>query len=95
MTEAVTKTELWDVRDTLAFRDHHRYSRGDARAIADRMSAADARVVVTTEKDAVRLDTLGALPFTWRAVPLTLELDHGDTLFATLEAALGRARGVA
>jgi tetraacyldisaccharide 4'-kinase len=52
----------------LAFPDHHAYGRADYRRIAEAASAADA--VVTTEKDAVKLDLarLGAVK------PLVLEV---------------------
>lgn len=82
----------WNVAGTIAYGDHHRYTARDIAVIADAARATGANLVLTTEKDAVRLETLGELPFTWLAVPLTLELDPKDTLFATIEAALTRAR---
>jgi tetraacyldisaccharide 4'-kinase len=82
----------WNVARTLSYSDHHRYNARDISAIADAARSAGAELVVTTEKDAVRLDTLGTLPFTRRAVPMTLELSPKETLFETIDAALSRAR---
>jgi tetraacyldisaccharide 4'-kinase len=85
----------FDIRGTRAFRDHHRYSARDLTVIADAMRTGGAEQVVTTAKDAVRLEPLGPAPFTWTAVPMSLELDPPDALFASLEAALSRARETA
>ncbi len=84
-----------DVRGTKTFRDHHRYTASDVRAIAEAARAAGALVVATTEKDAVRLEPLGPLPFTLSAVPLRLELQPPETLPALVDAALARARNAA
>src|SRR5262249_47782883 len=43
------------VRDTVAFPDHHGYGAGDLEAVTRRARAVGAGLVVTTEKDAVRL----------------------------------------
>ena len=45
-----------DVRATMPFPDHHRYSPHDLQAIDDAAASAGADVIVTTEKDAVKLD---------------------------------------
>jgi tetraacyldisaccharide 4'-kinase len=50
---------------TVAFRDHHPYSRADLDRVIAEAKSAGAQVVVTTEKDYVRL-----LPFRPFAVPL-------------------------
>lgn len=81
------------VRGTRAFRDHHLYTRADVQAIADAAGSAGAGVVVTTEKDAVRLRALQPLPFALSTVPLTLVLDPPDVLFECAIAAIARARG--
>jgi tetraacyldisaccharide 4'-kinase len=58
---------------TLAFRDHHPYSRRDVQRIFAAARAAGAEAVVTTEKDFVRL--LPHRPFSMPAgwVPLTMD----------------------
>jgi tetraacyldisaccharide 4'-kinase len=45
----------WTVAGALAFRDHHRYTRNDLVRIAAAMRSAGAALVVTTEKDVVRM----------------------------------------
>jgi tetraacyldisaccharide 4'-kinase len=84
-----------DVRGTKAFRDHRRYTASDVRVIAEAARAVGAAVVATTEKDAVRFEPLGPLPFTLSAVALRLELESPETLEGLLDAALARARHAA
>lgn len=45
-----------DVVGNRSFRDHHRYTAADVAAIKDEARAADAEAIVTTEKDAVKID---------------------------------------
>ena len=85
----------WTVARTVAFGDHHRYRRSDIALIAEAAHVADAKLVVTTAKDQVRFETLGDLPFRLESVPLTLRLDPADRLFASIDAALSRAREAA
>jgi tetraacyldisaccharide 4'-kinase len=70
------------VADLVRFPDHHAYTAADV----DRIGAvADGRVVVTTEKDLVKLERLpgtGAL----KALRVCLEVDDGDALVALLAA---------
>jgi tetraacyldisaccharide 4'-kinase len=81
--------------DTIAFADHHRYDARDVARIAAVGRAAGTSVVVTTAKDAVRFEPLGPLPFT--LVPATMRLDVSgwDVLAVSIEHALHRARGMA
>ncbi len=65
----------WNVVDAMTFRDHHPYSAGDVAAIAAKMRSAGANVVFTTDKDAVRFEALGAMPFPLYRVPLEVEFD--------------------
>lgn len=63
--------------ELLAFPDHHRYRRGDLRRIhraADRTGSA---WILTTEKDAVKLEGRTSLP----VVTLRLEVEIGETGF--------------
>jgi tetraacyldisaccharide 4'-kinase len=68
----------WRVVGTLAFRDHHRFSQRDIRRIARAAKASAAAIVLTTEKDAVRLAAceLGDLPIA--SVPLRATIDPAD-----------------
>lgn len=72
---------------TLEFRDHHPYTDADIDRIARTARAAGASIVLTTEKDAVRLSArpLGDLPVA--TVPLTarIEPSFAGWLLARLE----------
>ncbi len=68
----------FDVVDVLAFKDHHRFTAGDIRRIADRARRHDVAWVLTTEKDAVRLAPHAPLAFPIAAVPLAVRVDPSD-----------------
>jgi tetraacyldisaccharide 4'-kinase len=59
-----------DVGATMSFPDHHRYTPRDLQAIDDAAAAAGAEVIVTTEKDAVKLDRRDII-----AIPADFVLD--------------------
>jgi tetraacyldisaccharide 4'-kinase len=82
------KEAQWPVADLLAFPDHHRYSQLDVERIARRMRESGAASVFTTEKDAVRFEALGPLPFPLFRVPLTVEFDPPDVVFESVRAVL-------
>jgi tetraacyldisaccharide 4'-kinase len=65
----------WQVVGSLAFRDHHPFSQRDVDRVAAAAKAVNAAIVLTTEKDAVRLEArdLHAMPIA--AVPLTAAVD--------------------
>ena len=84
-----------NVAATLSFPDHHAYGNPDAARVAAAARAAGTGIVLTTQKDRVRWEALGALPFSCVAVPLVLEIDGWDVLTASLEQALMRAREAA
>jgi tetraacyldisaccharide 4'-kinase len=77
-----------NVVDALTFRDHHRYSSRDVTAIASKASACGADAVFTTDKDAVRFEALGHLPFALYRVPLVVTFEPADALFGTVKAVL-------
>ena len=60
----------WDISGMIEFRDHHRFTARDVRRIAAEAKATGSMIVLTTEKDAVRLAAcdLGDLPIA--SVPL-------------------------
>jgi tetraacyldisaccharide 4'-kinase len=70
------------VVDVVEFPDHHVYTAGDAERIR---SAAGGRLVVTTEKDLVKLERLPEMS-ALRALRVGLEVDDGDALVALLAA---------
>jgi tetraacyldisaccharide 4'-kinase len=79
---------------TLAFRDHHPYSRRDVQRIFETARAAGAEVVLTTEKDFVRL--LPHRPFSMPAgwVPLTMEPDPLPEFRRWLAGSVSAARDI-
>jgi tetraacyldisaccharide-1-P 4'-kinase len=68
-------TAGWDLVGTMGFRDHHYFTQSDIRRIEKTARTAAAAIVLTTEKDAVRLEVcdLGGLPFA--AVPLLVGVE--------------------
>ena len=82
---AMLRDAGWNVVDAMAFPDHHRYTAKDLAAIAAKVKASGADVVFTTDKDAVKLD--GAAIDVYR-VPLVVQFDPPDTLFASVMAVL-------
>lgn len=65
----------WDVKRTMTFPDHHRYSGAEATGLAEAARSAGARAIVTTEKDLVRLLPFRpmSLPVMW--LPLSVRVD--------------------
>jgi tetraacyldisaccharide 4'-kinase len=67
--------EGWVLAGQMAFPDHHRFTAADVRRILGAMRDARAGMVVTTEKDLVRLQPLEPLPFTVAWVPLEVAVE--------------------
>ncbi|MGH9385902.1 MAG: tetraacyldisaccharide 4'-kinase [Vicinamibacterales bacterium] len=82
----------WEIAEVMSFPDHHRYTKADVERIERSRIAAGAGAVFTTDKDAVRFETIGPLPFSLYRVPQSLKFDPPDTLFASLRATLDRLR---
>jgi tetraacyldisaccharide 4'-kinase len=68
----------WDICGAIDFRDHHRFTARDVRRIAAEAKATGAMIVLTTEKDAIRLAAcdLGALPIA--SVPLNVGVEPAE-----------------
>src|SRR5262249_21512714 len=87
----------WEIAGELAFRDHHRYTARDLERIAAAAKSAASAIVLTTEKDAVRLATLdlGELPIA--SVPLVTAVEpeprFSDWLAERIAVARGGAAG--
>jgi tetraacyldisaccharide 4'-kinase len=79
----------WHLVGSMSFRDHHRFSAADVRRIADAARAVGAAMILTTEKDGVRLEMcdLEGLPIA--AVPLVIGIEPADRFRQWL---LGRLR---
>jgi tetraacyldisaccharide 4'-kinase len=68
----------WEMSGMIEFRDHHRFTARDVRRIAAAAQAVGSAIVLTTEKDAVRLADcdLGDLPVA--SVPLIVGVEPAD-----------------
>lgn len=88
---AMLRAAGYDVAATVRFTDHHRFTAGDLEKLAGRARAAGAHHVVTTEKDAVRLEPMARFPVTIAAMPLKVSVEpvaqFREWLLARLEAA--------
>ncbi len=73
--EADVAAAGWHIAGSLAFRDHHPFSARDVKRLTAAAQAARCAIVLTTEKDAVRLSAcdLGQLPIA--AVPLLVTIE--------------------
>jgi tetraacyldisaccharide 4'-kinase len=74
----------WTVTRTLAFGDHHRYTRADLDRVAAAMRDAGADLVVTTEKDLVRMLPLRPLPMRVAWLPLGVRVEPAAEFAAWL-----------
>jgi tetraacyldisaccharide 4'-kinase len=65
----------WDIAGVMTFRDHYPYDARDLKRIVERAKGARSAIVLTTEKDAVRLGALdlGDLPIA--SVPLVVGIE--------------------
>jgi tetraacyldisaccharide 4'-kinase len=70
-----------EIKERFDFRDHHRYSPEDLRQVVQRCHAAGLTVIVTTEKDAVKIKQwTREIPETVRVLSLTIKINiiHGE-----------------
>ena len=67
----------WEVVREFAFRDHHWFSHRDLKAIERTAADEGATLILTTEKDAARLELeeVAASPVPWAAVPLQVSIE--------------------
>ena len=65
----------WRLVGRMAFRDHHAFTQADVRKIAAAARAAAAAIVLTTEKDAVRLERCDLSDLPIAAVPLLVGVE--------------------
>jgi tetraacyldisaccharide 4'-kinase len=85
-------SEGWRIVGTMTFRDHHRYTDRDIARVSAAVRSAGAPLVMTTEKDAVRLTgrDLRGLPVA--AVPLTARIEPAAGFAAWLCSRVAAAR---
>jgi tetraacyldisaccharide 4'-kinase len=74
----------WDIAGSMTFRDHHRFGARDVRRIRDAARAASSAIVLTTEKDAVRLIACDLDDLPIAAVPLIVGVEPADAFRAWL-----------
>ncbi|HEY3384187.1 MAG TPA: tetraacyldisaccharide 4'-kinase [Vicinamibacterales bacterium] len=86
---AALAAERWVVADTMAFADHHAFTATDVRRIAGAMSQAGAAIVMTTEKDLMRLLPLCPLPVPVAWVPLEVSVEPAAEFSAWLRGHVG------
>jgi tetraacyldisaccharide 4'-kinase len=69
----------WRVAKTIVFRDHHRYTQNDIARIVAEAKTAGATALATTEKDAIRLESLdvSAMPIAVVSVSAVVEPQAG------------------
>lgn len=78
----------YEVAEHHWFADHHRFTPADVAALAARAVAGGGRPVVTTDKDAVRLERLWPDNVPLYRVPVTLDWDTPNRLFDRVHALL-------
>lgn len=74
----------WRVVSHLAYRDHHDFDAADIAAIAARVEATGARAVVTTAKDAVKLERWLPMPVPVAVIPLDVVIEPARDFHAWL-----------
>jgi tetraacyldisaccharide 4'-kinase len=85
----------WQISGTMSFRDHHPYDARDIKRIVAAAQTARSAIILTTEKDAVRLSAceLGDLPFA--SVPLIFGVEQPDRFRDWLLERIGRTHASA
>ena len=88
------RAQGWELVKELAFRDHHWFSESDLKRMLATARAANADLILTTEKDAVRLLELplGPIPRTFAFLPMTVAIEPADAFRTWLRARIPGAR---
>lgn len=74
----------------LAFADHHPYCRADLQALSAKAGEKAAELIVTTEKDWIRLEGLPDLPAGLAVLRIAMEVRPEDEFAAAVLSGLGR-----
>ena len=82
----------WDVAAEVVFRDHHWFTERDLVRVADTARAHGVGLVMTTEKDAVRLGDRAITAIPWAYLPLRVSLEPADVFSAWMTERLAAAR---
>lgn len=81
-----------DLADTLAFRDHHRYTQRDIDTLLESQAKTGVTALVTTEKDVINLGPLAGRLRNLGVATLELELENAQVALKTLLGALEQRR---
>ena len=82
----------WTMARELPYRDHHRYDAADVARITGAARETGARLILTTEKDMVRLLPFRPFAVPVAYVPMTLEMDPAGALDEWLARTIEAAR---
>jgi tetraacyldisaccharide 4'-kinase len=82
----------WQVIARRAFADHHPFGLTDVRQMAAEARASGAALIVTTEKDVMRLLPWRPLPFPVAWIPMRVDVTPDDLFASWLMARIERAR---
>jgi tetraacyldisaccharide 4'-kinase len=82
----------WSVARAMPFRDHHPYTRDDVEQMLHSAREERAGLIVTTEKDVVRLLRFRPFPVPIAFIPMTLAIEDADRFDVWMMDALRRAR---
>jgi tetraacyldisaccharide 4'-kinase len=82
----------WPVVERMPYADHHPFDAADAAHIGSRAAAVQATLMLTTEKDAVRLEGLSFGALALAQVPLHVAIEPAAELDAWLSGCLRAAR---
>jgi tetraacyldisaccharide 4'-kinase len=80
------RAQGWDVVQELAFRDHHWFDATDLKRMLITARAANADVILTTEKDAMRLMhlPLAPIPRTFAFLPMSVAIEPASEFYEWL-----------
>ena len=82
----------WEIVGVMEFRDHHRFGPRDVQRIAAAAKTASSAIVLTTEKDAVRLRACGLGDLPIASIPLVVGIEPADAFQDWLLARIGGNR---
>ena len=86
------RTVGWDVVNAMTFRDHHWFTAHNIESIQRAAIVNKADLVMTTEKDAVRLTLPAGVAPAWAYLPLHVTIEPGDGLADWIRDGLQAAR---
>jgi len=86
------KSAGYTLAGSLGFKDHHRFSAADVVRIGTEATRVGASAIVTTTKDAIRLEAFQIWPVPLVAIPLEVSVEPADEFRSWLLGRLAEAR---